>query len=72
MSTRKSPKDRIPIPIAIKRRAAALQPEKSRNAILLPGEDASKFETLSADFHEYFRPANLVEVALITQMVSAC
>ncbi len=74
MATRKSPnaKSPITIPIGIRRRAAALQSEKARSGLLLPGEDPKKLQALYADFHEHFRPASLVEASLISQMVSSC
>ncbi len=71
MATRKSPNAKSPIPIGIRRRAAALQSEKARSGLLLPGEDPKKLQALYADFHEYFRPASLVEASLIGQMVSS-
>ncbi|MBL8179111.1 MAG: hypothetical protein JNK48_30830, partial [Bryobacterales bacterium] len=69
--TASEPKSPNPIPISTRRRAAALFPKQDRSALLLPGEDPQKLQTLYAEYHDYFRPTSIVEVSIISQMVAA-
>ncbi|MFN7937603.1 MAG: hypothetical protein U0R19_30015 [Bryobacteraceae bacterium] len=69
----KDPNSKQPsvIPTAIRRQAAVLQPKQSRSALLLPGEDPAKLQTLYAGYYEHFRPTTIVETTLVDEMVSA-
>lgn len=71
MPPKNSTTPKIQVPLHIRRRAVQLNPDGSRSALLLPTEDAGKLHSLLSEFHEYFRPASVVETSLIAQMVFA-
>ena len=65
------PKGPMLISSATRRQAAALQPKRSRSALLLPGEDPSRLKALYAGYYEHFRPTTIVETTLVDEMIAA-
>lgn len=71
MPSKTNSDSKVQVPLHIRRRAAQLEPNNSRSALLVPNEDPAKLQTLFTEYHEYFRPSSIVEATLIAQMIFA-